>query len=601
MKILRQLKNKKLWIAGSAAMAVLLLVLLCVCLAPVETPNDPTDPNATQDSQDKLRVTQLLDTAKAIKSNLVSALKDLKQNDPASARSKLEAAQKDIAAVRTLMDNFSFLVNLVPQAESIRDLLDAADMAIPEILLPATDLMEAYPISALSVGDGFDAALICKYIDFAESVIPKLDTLLQAMNGVDLSLFDSNGEITKALDTANQLLDGIRENPKLLPMFKTFLGGREDRFYLIAVQNPSEIRASGGFPGSFGTLRIEDGILTLGEFETVTNVLSFRNPQDVQITGEEMELFNYLSGIYTPRDADLCPDFERVGHIWASSYQERHGTPVSGVISVTPHIVQRLLAVMGQEIQLSDGFVLSGENATQVLIHDIYFKYFTQNNLHPDRHAISDGLFAEAAQKTMEKLTGNISLSQLMDYLPVMKDSIADRTLMLWMRNEEEQAFVMDMGWSGGLNKDPQNPQAGIYFNCVSASKMGWFLLMDTEIGEPTKNADGSHTYPITVTFTNNISQEEIRQAGSYISGGLGGAMRGVAYFFAPAGGSVDNFATNSYQPVRHKTYNGMTLGFMDQFLIKPNEVITVTYTVTTAPGVDAPLTFSKTPTAQQS
>jgi hypothetical protein len=249
---------------------------------------------------------------------------------------------------------------------------------------------------------------------------------------------------------------------------------------------------------------------------------------------------------------------------------------------------------------LFDGSVFTGDNAMRVILHDIYFQYFDRRNPHPNRYAISDDLFAEAAEKTMSTLTDDISFSRLLDFLPVFKESIADRTLMLWMKDEAEQAFVMEQGWSGGLNKDPENPAAGVYVNVVSASKMGWFLLMDTEIGEPAQNLDGSYTYPITVTFSNNITQDEINAADSYISGGWGGSMSTVAYFFAPAGGSVDNFEASNGKKISLKTYNGMTLGFMDQFPLKPGVDVIITYTVTTAPGVDTPLVFSKTPTAQQ-
>ncbi len=605
MKKLPSISTKKILIAVSVLLAIIFLIFLCVQLISDHSPNhntntDPTAPDASQDTKNELRIPDLLGIAKAIKGNLVSALQDIKQNNLEDAREKLNTVHSDISSVRAFMEKMPFLINLIPQAESIYELLNAADMAIPEILLPAIDLLETRPLSALSVGDGFDTRLLCDYIDFLESVIPKLEKLLEAANAIDISLLDSEGKITESLETANKLLDTYHENPEILSMLKAMLGAQGDRTYLIAVQNPSEIRASGGFPGFMSTLRIEDGILTLGDFKTVTKFLTTWTPKDIQITKEESALFHYLSGIRTPRDADLCPDFERVGHIWASSYEERHKEPLSGVISITPHIVQRILAAMGEEIELFDGLVLNGENATKVLIHDIYFKYYDRNHPHPDKSVVSDQLFAEAAEKTMKKLTGNIS-SDLMEYLPVMKDSIEDRTLMLWMKDEKEQAFIVDMGWNGGLNKDPQNPEAGIYVNVVSASKMGWFLLMDTEIGERTQNADGSYTYPITVTFSNNITEEEINAADSYISGGLGGAMRTVAYFFAPAGGSVDNFTATNGQNIQSKTYNGMTLGFMDQFLLRPNEPITITYTVTTAPGVDVPLELSKTPTAQQS
>lgn len=597
----RRINTRSILLAISVLVLAVSLVLLCI--RPTTNPElnaDPTGTDATQETQSALPITELLDAVKAIKSNLMSALQDIKQDNLESARNRLDTARKDIAAVRAFMDKIPFLMHLIPKGDSIQALVEAADMAIPEILLPAVDLLETHPLSALSVGDGYDMTLLYAYIDFAESVMPKLEKLVEAANSIDLSLFDSEGKLTEYLTTANGLLDTYHKNPAVLSMFKTMLGAQEDRLYLIAVQNPSEIRASGGFPGSMGILRIEDGILTLGNFETVTNFLTWGTPNNIQITQEEYALFSYLSGIQAPRDADLCPDFERVGHIWASSYEQRHHESVSGVISATPHIVQRLLAAMDGEIELFDGLVLNGDNATRVLIHDIYFKYFNRQHPIPDGETVSDQLFADAAQKTMKALTGNISVSRLLAYLPVMKESIADRTLMLWMKDEQEQAFMIDRGWSGGLNKDPQIPEAGIYFNGIVPSKMGWFLLMDAEIGERTKNADGSYSYPITVTFSNNITKEEISAASYYISAGYGGAIRGAAYFFAPAGGSVDNFTTSNGQRITLKTYNGMTLGFMDQFSISPDTPITVTYTVTTAPGVDTPLVISQTPTAQQ-
>lgn len=599
MKRIPHITPKKLWIAGCILLVAVLAVILCIQWIIPRT--NSTDPDATQETKNELRLPDLLGTAKTIKGNLVSALEDIKQNNWESARAKLKTARSDIASVRAWIKNIPFLVDLVPQAENIYTLLNAADMAIGDIALPAVDFLETYPLSGISVGDGFDTKLICRYVDFAESVMPKLEEFLDAANTADLSVFDSEGKLTGALDAANNLLAIYHENPEMLGAIKVMLGAQEDRLYLLAVQNPSEIRASGGFPGSMGLLRIENGILTLGDFESVVKFLAAQKPKNIQITREETELFNYLSTMRIPRDADLCPDFPRVAHIWASSYEEWHKEPVSGIISVTPHMVQRFLAATNDEIELFDGLVLNKDNATKVLIHDIYFKYFNRQHPDPNGAVISDQLFADAAKKTMKKLTGNISVSRLLAYLPVMKDSIKDRTLMLWMKDEQEQTFITDMGWSGELNKDPQKPQAGVYVNVVSASKMGWFLLMDTEIGERTKNPDGSYTYPITVTFSNNVTKEEINAATNYISGGLDGSMRTVAYFFAPAGGSVENFTADNGQTIQYKTYNGMSLGFTDQFLLRPNASITITYTVTTAPGVDTPLTFSKTPTAQGS
>ena len=591
---------------------VLLVALLTVFLVGVilfiRPPSDSTanlEPTTNTSSiespqeQNTLRATELLGTVKAIKNNLRAALEDFKQNNFSGARNKLNSVRRDVASTTSFINKYPLLLSLVPQSEYIPALMDAADTAIAEILLPAVDLLETRPLSSLKVGDGFDVTILHAYLDFGESIMPKVESLMTTANSVDFSMIDSEGKIKELLGLANELLAFYHEYPEILSMLKSMLGAEEDRLYLIAVQNPSEIRASGGFPGSMGTIRIQGGILTVGEFETVVNFLATTTPKNIQITKEEYALFHHLSGIRTPRDADLCPDFERVGHIWASSYEEWHKEPVSGIISVTPHIVQRILDVLDTEIKLFDGLVLNGENALKVLIHDIYFKYYDRNNLSEDRGVISDQLFADAAKKVLELITDNVSVTQLIKYLPVIKESIEDRTLMFWFSEEEEQSLIVDLGWHGGLNRDPETPEAGVYVNVVSASKMGWFLLMDIEMSEGNKNKDGSYTYPITVTFSNNVTPEEVATATTYISGGLNGSMYAAAYFFAPAGGSVDNFTISNGLQIANMTYNGMTLGFLNKFMIRPDDVITVTYTVTTAPGVETPLTFSKTPTAQ--
>ena len=591
--------TKKQWIIIAVA-AVLLLVLAGIfCLRPDDTPNTGEASRNEDNTNKKPSVTELIDSVKGIKNEIKLLLRDIKNEDMESARSRAAHISGTITAVRKPVDQAAAILGgTVPVLKDIQRLLDTAEMAMGEILDPAIDLMEAYPLSQLKMGDGFNTRLLGHYMDFAESVIPKLEIVLAEVSAVDLSFLDSSGEIAGYLEKANELMAFVRSEPELLPMIKTMLGAEEDRLYVMAVQSPAELRASGGFPGSIGTVRIQDGVLTLGEFRSVTYMFVGHTPEGIQITQEEYQLFYHLSGIQTPRDSDLCPDFERVGHIWALAYEEKHQEPVAGVISMTPHIVERLLAAMGAEIQLSDGLVIDGSNAMKVLQHDVYYKYFSKDSP-SGGHTISDEIFAEAAEKTMKALMENMSLTDLLEYLTVAEESFQDRTLMLWMKDEAEQAFVVEKGWSGGLNRDPENPQAGVYYNCVLASKMGWYAMMETCIGERTRNEDGSYTYPVTVVFHNNATAEELKNAKPYISGGLGGCIRSVAYFFAPAGGTVSDFVASNGQNIRLTTYDGMELGFMDQFLLDPDTPITVTYLVTTAPGVETPLTFSQTPTAQ--
>ena len=253
---------------------------------------------------------------------------------------------------------------------------------------------------------------------------------------------------------------------------------------------------------------------------------------------------------------------------------------------------------MDEEITLFDGLTMDGSNACRVLQYDLYYKYFGDEYI-ANRMILTDQLFADAAEKTMLLLLDHLDGEALTGYLDVAGESLDDRTMMIWMKDEDEQSIIRKLDWDGGLNSDPEKPEAGVYVNCTIASKMGIFLEMDTQAGERTQNADGSYTYPITVTFRNSITREEINQAAAYITGGASGGFSGSAYFFAPAGGTISNFASESPIYIREETYHDLSLGFLQSLHIGPGQSLKITYDVTTAPGVETELTFSKTPTIQ--
>lgn len=603
-------KTKKLgW--GKIAVALTLFAALltgCGNSSKANVENQPSSQQestaieASEETTGELNVTDLLKEATALKDDLETAMEDVKTGDIATAKSKMDRASQKTTTIRSsltmTMENLGDSVpSMQAQLKNIYDLLDLADVTLKTVMQPSLDYFQNHAFSEIRSGDGVNTKLICDYLDFAESLMPNIQSLVEQANAVDMSLVDSEGKITGYLETANDLLAAYQKDNSIFDRLKAIFGADGDRLYVIAAQNSAEIRASGGFPGAVGTIRIHDGVLVLEDFKKVYSVFSSHTPAQANITNTEIRLFH--GGLSAPRDADYCPDFERVAYIWALGYEAKQGEHVDGVISATPAIVQKLLAATDEEIKLFDGTILTGEVATKVLLHDLYFQYFGNDYIN-GRNAITDQLFADAAKKTAQKLTENLEVSDLMQYMTVAKDSFADRTLMLWMEDEAEQAMIRKLGWNGGLNTDPENPQAGIYYNCTVASKMGWFLVMDTEVGERAKNEDGSYTYPITVTFSNDMTEEELREASSYITGGNHGAIGGSAYFFAPAGGTVSDFNADNGSNIEVTSYNDLQLGYMRIFNIYPDRPVTVTYNATTAPGVETPLTLSKTPTVQE-
>lgn len=596
---------KSKWFAGLVSGVMLLSLLAgCKAKAPEEGAFDlavNTTASTETEGPKEMSVTDLLKAVTTLKDDLETVLDGIKENDLDSAKEKIDRLPEKTETIRssiavTLTNLGDSTPSLQKELINIQNLLDLSDQLTATILTPSIAVMEKYAAVETLEGESIRTKLICDYLDFAETLLPSVEKLVEAAKDIDFSLVDSDGDIEEYLATAEELLEYYHENPAVLSAVKTIFGDGGDRTYLIAAQCSAETRASGGFPGAMGVIRIQNGNMVMQDFKKVYDIISGYTPAEAKITAVENRLFQ--DRLQYPRDADFCPDYERVAYIWSLGYKAGQGEAVDGVISMTPTFLQRMLAAMDEEIKLFDGRIINGENAVRVLQRDIYMEYLSAGYVRSNE-VVVDQLFADAAKKTMQKFMENLEISDLINYLSVAKECVADRTLLLWMAEEEEQSVIHQLGWHGGLNEDPEKPQAGVYYNVAYASKMGWFLNMDTQMGERVQNEDGTYTYPVTVTFTNVITEEEKRQASQYILGVHGGAIYGCAYFFAPAGGSVSDFTVSNGLNVSLHEYHDLQVGYLNSFNTYANTPVTVTYNVTTAPGVDTPLEFSKTPTAQ--
>lgn len=468
--------------------------------------------------------------------------------------------------------------------------------ATQSLLKPGFDFVLGHPLSSLKTADGgMDLALINDYIIFFEEASPQVERISEEIEQLDLGSFDENETLVRAREKLEQAMRYYRKAEKLLPVVKAFLGNGEERVYLFAAQNSAEIRASGGFPGAMGLVRIHNGEIVVEDFDTVTNMLNFYGSQRTGITYEEIVLFS--DWFYAPRDADFCPDFERVAEIWAVGYEEKHGETVDGVISATPVIIQRLLGVLG-ETTLSDGTVLNGENATRVLEYELYYRYMGANSNLFIGNNITDALFAETAKTVLNALTENFSLKDALKYLPALEESITDRTLMLWLADTQEQELVRAAGLDGGLDRDAAKPHIGVYFGTNNPSRLGWFLDIEPQITETERREDGSRVYSVTVDFTNTATQEDLNSASYYISGkGPRGIITGLTHLFAPAGGTISDVQASEEFSFQYAEYHGLQLAYSTNMYLMPGRTATVTYTITTAPGEQEDLAISMTPT----
>ena len=510
---------------------------------------------------------------------------------------KLPAAQNMVSELRALdlgpLDKDGKLSALLAMAD---EYLPVAKSANSELLRPGLRLLIEHPFHTIKANGGFNVMVILAYLDFAEEKMPAIEELFRTVQTMDLSRFDPEGKVSELLQKFTKLRELYSEYSRYFPAVRAVLADGQDRLYLLVAQNSAEIRAAGGFPGAVSAVRIRDGIFSIGSFSSVYSVFTEYTASRARITAQEARMFT--DRMYTTWDVDFCPDFERIAPIWAYAYEDKTGKQVDGVISATPAIVQKLLSLSDEPITLSNGMILDKVSATRIVQRDLYFEYKREGMdvyAEPD---MTDVLFNESVQKTIASAMTGLDSGKLLEYVKVLKECTDERIIMLWMADSEEENLMREVGWSGGLPQDPDNPKLGIFFSSEQSSKMGYFFDMIPEIGEPTVNEDGSRTYDVTLTLSNVITKEEQRIGGTWILGRTyTGSILGDLTLTAPAGGSISDIRLSVARGMKPENYEGLEAYYVHWLQIHRGQPITVRFKVTTAPGVETPLGVLATPT----
>lgn len=486
----------------------------------------------------------------------------------------------DIHAARTLIDVASSLSSdaLLPVAQSIVDagangklLQEGGTINVPLIQAASSSLQTAIPL------------------------VQDANERVQTIGSVHISqVAELVDKVKNGFDTAMPLLDTAS---KVLPVLPQMLGADgATRTYLVIAQNNSELRSLGGLPGSWGTVLVSNGTISMGDFSSIMD-----SDKELTATLSADELALSPSTLHDPRQVNILPDFPRVGELAKEFWAQAGKGSVDGVIAIDPVFLQRLLGLTGG-YTASNGLQVDGSSAAKVLLSDTYWYYGNDA-------AAQDAFFSSVASNAFKQVMGNLGNASMLDLWKVFKQSADDGRMLVWMANQDEEAIVSDFGFSGALNADPAKPELGVYLNDATTSKISWYTSCKTTIGQGVKNADGTTTYDVTTAIGNTITAEEASRAPKYVYGADSlkrnkTDMLNYVMLFAPAGGSISDLAVSDGGLVDGESPVGLSLYGHQVYNIHIHalggETVTMTYKVTVSAEATESLGLRTTPLAQE-
>ncbi len=274
---------------------------------------------------------------------------------------------------------------------------------------------------------------------------------------------------------------------KALPQILKALGSEETRHYLVLFQNNTEIRATGGFIGSYAIIHVYQGQVRKFFVDNIYNpdgLLSLKidPPKPMQ----QRKIYRWKM-----RDSNWSPDFPTAAQKAAWFYEKEGGETVDGVIAIDNSLIEDLLKVTGPVTIKKYNTTLNSENFTKTTQVKVERDYTNIRN--PKEFLI------DFAPLFLKKLTSE--KNKWLDYLDVVSQDVKQKHLLAFSYNALEQKLLLKNDLGGEIKEsDNQNTDYLSVVNSNLAGNKSTIAIEETIQSATAIATNGEITRTVTIT-----------------------------------------------------------------------------------------------------
>jgi Protein of unknown function (DUF4012) len=303
--------------------------------------------------------------------------------------------------------------------------------------------------AAANVHGGERLVQVLKTADpLVKQIVADLNRAQEQAKLIDVSVIPTSqrATVTKAKDEIQKGLDGLNEFQRLSPALLDILGQSGAKTYLVEQLDPAELRAAGGFIGSFALLSIDKGKITLQQGSDVATIdVPYPTPdkKDYVRQPEPLDEFTGVGRGWVFGDSNYYPDFATSAKTGEALFLGQTGKKVDGVISIDPWAVASMLEVTGP----LDVPKWNVRIDAKTFANDVFLRLETANAT-----ANRKQFFPDAANLILDKLS-TLPADQWPKLLSVLNGSVTQRHLQVYFNTDTTESAMDRMGWSGKMVK----------------------------------------------------------------------------------------------------------------------------------------------------
>ena len=276
-------------------------------------------------------------------------------------------------------------------------------------------------------------------------------------------------------------------------LFEELLGGNGPRKYLFLLQNNQEMRATGGFIGSYALMDMSDGVMRRFFVDGIFN-------PDGQLKENIVppKAIQKVSAAWSLHDSNWFPDFPKSAEKAMFFYEKTGGPTVDGVITLTPTLMQKLLSVTGPITLPQYGLTVDADNFIPIIQEQVEVKYDKEEN-QPKK------ILADFMALLLEKVFASQDKMALYKIAEALVEGLNEKQMLIYMRHRETEALIDAAGWSGRVL-----PATGDYLSVIHTNINGYKTdgVIDETIRHQAEiESDGSIIDTVSITRTHRGGQ----------------------------------------------------------------------------------------------
>ncbi|MDX1535229.1 MAG: DUF4012 domain-containing protein, partial [Candidatus Spechtbacterales bacterium] len=303
-------------------------------------------------------------------------------------------------------------------------------------------------------------------------------------------------DIHKLQSEAGNIEQVFEETFSSLDVVLSFMGHKEPKKYMLAFQNSGELRATGGFIGSYGILDLHKGNVEELFVDGIYN-------PDGQLKVKEFFVvppkpLQYVTPHWGTRDANWFYDFPTSAEKIMDFYVHTGGAKTDGVIAITPKVVLDFLRLAGPIDMPEYGVTLDADNFLELVQQEVEEDYDKELN-RPKK------ILADMAPILFERLSTE---ADKMDLLDIMLEGLERKDILVYSRDVRVQESILSRNWGGSVDiLDDSTDTINDYLAVVISNIGGWKTdkYTETEIDTVTiVNKEGELIRTILLSRTHN-------------------------------------------------------------------------------------------------